>query len=68
MDAEHRHELKTNELADWIGHAPQYLRENARMIIGVALIIIAIVTWPMFKRMRTKAERRVGEKRRDINN
>ena len=56
MDSEHRHELKTNELADWIGHAPQYLRENARMIIGVALIIIAILTWPTFKKMRAKAD------------
>jgi tetratricopeptide (TPR) repeat protein len=56
MDSEHRHELKTNELADWIGHAPQYLRENARMIIGVALIAIAVITWPMFKKMRIKTD------------
>jgi tetratricopeptide (TPR) repeat protein len=56
MDSEHRHELKTNELADWIGHAPQYLRENARTIIGAALIVIAVITWPMFKKIRVKAD------------
>ena len=58
MDAEHRHELKTNELADWLTHAPQYFRDNARTIIGLVLIIIAVITWPLFKRMRTKADLR----------
>ncbi len=28
MKAEHRHELKTNELADWIVHFPQWFKEN----------------------------------------
>ena len=58
MDAEHRHELKTNELADWLTHAPQYFRDNARTIIGLVLIIIALITWPLFNRMRTKADLR----------
>lgn len=52
MDAQHRHELKTNELADWLTHAPEYLKKNASTIIGAALILIAVVTWPMFTRMR----------------
>jgi tetratricopeptide (TPR) repeat protein len=56
MDSEHRHELKTNELAEWIGHAPQYLRENVRTIIGLTLIVIALVTWPMFNRMRARTD------------
>lgn len=51
MDAEHRHELKTNELADWLGHLPQFLKDNANTIIGVALICIALITWPLFNRM-----------------
>ncbi len=45
MDAEHRHELKTNELADWIGHFPDFCRENAKTIIGAGLIIIAVVVF-----------------------
>jgi len=44
MDAEHRHELKTNELADWINHFPEFCKKNYRRIIGVALIIAAIVS------------------------
>ena len=43
MKSEHRHELKTNELADWIAHVPDFVRNNLRTIIGVSLIIIAIL-------------------------
>jgi predicted negative regulator of RcsB-dependent stress response len=56
MKAKHRHELKTNELAEWINHAPQYLRENATMIIGVIIILIAIFTWPAVTKMRIRSE------------
>ena len=56
MKAKHRHELKTNELAEWINHAPQYLRENATMIIGVIIILIAIFTWPTLTKMRIRSE------------
>lgn len=56
MDAEHRHELKTNELAQFISNAPKLIRENVMPIVGVVLIIAALVTWPTFTRMRTEAE------------
>jgi len=56
MDSEHRHELKTNDLADWMAHIPEFLKQNASMIIGVALIVIAFLTWPMFTRMRQAAD------------
>jgi hypothetical protein len=52
MDAEHRHELKTNELADWIGHFPRFCRENAKTIIGVGFIIVAVVVFFYGRRMR----------------
>ncbi len=58
MKAKHRHELKTNELAEWINHAPQYLRENAKMIIGFIIILIAIFTWPALTKMRIRSEER----------
>lgn len=51
MDSQHRHELKTNELAESLGHLPQLMKENARFIIGVLLIAVALITWPMFNRM-----------------
>ncbi len=56
MDAEHRHELKTNELADWIGHFPDFCRKNAKTIIGVALIIAAVGIYFYSRRVRTKAQ------------
>ena len=52
MDSQHRHELKTNELADWLAHAPEFLKKNASTIIGVILIVVGLITWPMFSRMR----------------
>ncbi|MCF7954982.1 MAG: hypothetical protein K9M75_04180 [Phycisphaerae bacterium] len=45
MDAEHRHELKTNELADWIAHFPEFLKKNRNQILGVILIIAGIISY-----------------------
>ena len=57
MDSEHRHELKTNELADWIVHLPGFLRRNWAQIVGLALIIVALLVIPVFKRTRHSATR-----------
>ncbi|MHC4552603.1 MAG: YfgM family protein [Planctomycetota bacterium] len=51
MDSEHRHELKSNELADILTHLPEFCKKNSNVIIGVALIVIGLVTWPMFNKM-----------------
>ncbi|MBN2137317.1 MAG: hypothetical protein JW720_05900 [Sedimentisphaerales bacterium] len=40
MKAEHRHELKTNSLAEWLSDFPHWVREN---IFSVAIIVAAIV-------------------------
>ncbi len=48
MKSEHRHELKTNELAEWIGNLPQWARENRKMIIyvsAVAVLVIGSASW-----------------------
>jgi hypothetical protein len=48
MRAEHRHELKTNELAAWIANLPQWARDNRNTIIYVsvaAVVIIGAVGW-----------------------
>lgn len=50
MDAEHRHELKTNELADGLSHLPKLIKDNANTIIGVIIIAAALITWPMFNK------------------
>ena len=59
MDSEHRHELKTNELADWLGHLPDFLHNNAKTIIGVVLIIAAAIVF--FYSRRTAADSRLNE-------
>lgn len=52
MDAEHRHELKTNELADFLGHLPDFFRKYSNQIIGIILILVALIVVPMYTRMR----------------
>lgn len=52
MDSEHRHELKTNELADWIVHAPEYVRKNYITILGILLVIAGLLSWPILKKNR----------------
>jgi tetratricopeptide (TPR) repeat protein len=57
MDSQHRHELKTNELAEGLSHLPQLLKDNASFIIGVLLIGAALITWPMFNKMSQQKDR-----------
>ena len=42
MKSEHRHELKTNELAEWLSNLPQWAKKNLRVIIYVSVVIIAV--------------------------
>jgi len=51
MRADHRHELKTNELADWLMHFPEWLRANRNSLIGTAavlVIVIAVYFWVFY--------------------
>jgi uncharacterized protein YciW len=43
MKAEHRHELKTNELAEWLGNLPQWANQNSKVIIGLAAAIVVLI-------------------------
>lgn len=44
MKADHRHELKTNILADWIAHFPEWCQKNAKQLIGgTALVVVVVV-------------------------
>ncbi len=42
MKSDHRHELKTNELAEWIANLPQWTRENRRMVIYVSVVAVLV--------------------------
>lgn len=55
MDTEHRHELKTNELADWIVHVPRFFRENLRWIIGGSLILVAVLVFMFGRNIRANS-------------
>jgi len=41
MKSDHRHELKTNELAEWLSHLPEWTKENLITIVIVLVLIIA---------------------------
>jgi tetratricopeptide (TPR) repeat protein len=43
MKAEHRHELKTNELAEWITQFPQWAKRNLKSITYVAVLVVVVV-------------------------
>jgi len=43
MKSDHRHELKTNELADWMAHFPQWFKENTKTIVGVGAVVVLVV-------------------------
>jgi tetratricopeptide (TPR) repeat protein len=53
MKPEHRHQLKTNELADWIVNFPQWAKENANTIIYISVIVAvvaAVYFWNMYEK------------------
>lgn len=56
MDSEHRHELKSNDLADFLTHLPEFYKKNSNIILGLTLIIIALITAPMFSKMARQKE------------
>ena len=53
MKSEHRHELKTNELADWLTHLPEWTMQNLVTIVIVAVIVVAagvIYGWSLYNK------------------
>lgn len=49
MKSEERHELKTNELAEWIANFPEWAKENTSNIAYVAIVIIIVGVAAYFK-------------------
>jgi len=49
MKAEHRHELKSNELADWLANFPRWFKENLKTIIYVAVVAILVIAVAGYK-------------------
>ncbi len=53
MKSEHRHELKTNELAEWLGNLPQWTKENLTtilVILAVVVVGVAFLIWRSYNK------------------
>ena len=53
MKSDHRHELKTNELADWLSHLPEWTKENLITIVIVVVAVLAagaIYGWRLYNK------------------
>ncbi|MBN2456084.1 MAG: hypothetical protein JXB29_06045 [Sedimentisphaerales bacterium] len=50
MKAKHRHELKTNELAEWIQNFPQWAKQNRTTIIYVSVVVILVLGVYLYKK------------------
>ncbi|MHC4158711.1 MAG: tetratricopeptide repeat protein, partial [Planctomycetota bacterium] len=59
--AEHRHELKTNELARWIANFPNWAKENVKPIIYVStlVIVVAAVLFWMYEKRGVSARKQI---------
>jgi tetratricopeptide (TPR) repeat protein len=63
MKAKHRHELKTNELAEWLLNLPQWAKQNLRTIIYVSALIIIVVGayfWKRYEKNVVMVQRRIN--------
>ncbi len=62
MKSDHRHELKTNELAQWVAEFPQWARENQKTIITVCAVVVAVIllyAWFLYDKNVLAVNRRI---------
>ncbi len=56
MKSEHRHELKTNDLAEWISNFPSWAKENAMVLIPTAVVLAGAVVYFFWSQSSTTAD------------
>ncbi len=56
MKSDHRHELKTNELAEWIANFPQWARDNGKIVIGVSVVAALVIGSALWYWRKTNVE------------
>lgn len=56
MKADERHKLRTNQLADWVQHAPQFLRKHARLLVTCVLLVVAVGLALWYRSYRNEAQ------------
>lgn len=49
MKADHRHELKTNELAEWLSNLPQWVMANLKTIIAISVLIAGLAAFYIWR-------------------
>ncbi|UCG49985.1 MAG: hypothetical protein JSU94_09400 [Phycisphaerales bacterium] len=54
MKSEHRHELKTNELAEWLTHLPQWTKDNLLTVIIVLVVIAAATAFYLWRALNER--------------
>ncbi len=50
MKAEHRHELKTNDLAIWLGNLPNWANQNIRTVIYILVVVVLVLASSLYYR------------------
>lgn len=53
MKSDHRHELKSNELADWLENIPAWAQQNRKNILAVAAVLVVVIIvyfWSYYRR------------------
>lgn len=53
MKSDHRHELKSNELVDWLENIPEWAQQNRKNIMTVAAIVVVAILvyfWSYYRR------------------
>ncbi len=48
MKSERRHELGTNELAQWLANLPKFIENNRKTIIYIAVLIVIIAVYSVY--------------------
>ncbi len=56
MKSDHRHELKTNELAEWIANIPQWARDNGTIVIIVSVVAVLVIVVALWYWRKTNVE------------
>lgn len=54
MKSEHRHKLRTNELAEWISNFPQWAKQNRVTIIYASIVVILVAGSYFWRSYRKK--------------
>ena len=62
MKPKHRHELKTNELAEWLMNFPQWARKNLTTIIYVSVLIAVVAglyIWKIYSKNAVSVQKQL---------